>query len=491
MNGEVNGEVNGKADDVAKPAPAGRGDAAYLLGSQLLDRGDGRATRYLLQTVQSRPTHWKAWLKLAAASVRPTGGGATLDDLTSRLVHDELRGVDANDVPPLRWLVMANVPPDPNSGAAGTVYATTEALRGLGHEVDSIWDDSLGPRRIGHGNLHSLLEQPRRYRREALRAVREAAAAGRPYDVVMISQPQAYAAAAALRRAGFDGLLVNRSHGVEVRFDAVMPRWHGELGVPISRQPRLSAAFAKLLGRQWKQTARNFDAVIVPSEDDEAFLRETGWFDPPAAASLRVIRHGVSDCLLDDEPVGERPPTLLAVGQAAFCKGPHLLTEIVSEALSQRPDATMRWITPEGEHGWLRERIDPVVRDRVTLQHWVDQAELREAYRAARVFLFPSLFEGFAKAVSEAMAGGCCVVAGRHSGMKDAIDHGRTGWLCENGNVDDYVARTVAMLDDPADAARIGQAAKESVRELTWERTAREMTAFVAAERAKRTKASR
>ena len=71
----------------------------------------------------------------------------------------------------MRILTVANVPPDPNSGAAGTVYHTNEALRELGHKVDAIWHDRLGPRRLRHGNLHSLLEQPRAYRREILKAV--------------------------------------------------------------------------------------------------------------------------------------------------------------------------------------------------------------------------------------------------------------------------------------------------------------------------------
>ncbi|MBE9203856.1 hypothetical protein IQ218_10925 [Synechocystis salina LEGE 06099] len=74
---------------------------------------------------------------------------------------------------PLRILTVADTPCDPNSGAAGTVYYTNQALRQLGHEVDEIWADDLGPRRIAHGNLHSLLEQPRAYRIAVMEAIKK------------------------------------------------------------------------------------------------------------------------------------------------------------------------------------------------------------------------------------------------------------------------------------------------------------------------------
>ena len=90
---------------------------------------------------------------------------------------------------PLRILVGADVPPDPNAGAAGTVWQMNQALRKRGHVVDEIWDRDLG-RRIRHGNLHYLLELPHAY----ARAVRERLAKA-SYDVIELNQPHAYLAA--------------------------------------------------------------------------------------------------------------------------------------------------------------------------------------------------------------------------------------------------------------------------------------------------------
>ena len=84
---------------------------------------------------------------------------------------------------PLRILVGADVPPDPNAGASGTVWQMNQALRRLGHHVDEIWQHDLG-RRIRHGNLHYVLELPRTYRREVRKRLQD-----QEYDVIELSQP--------------------------------------------------------------------------------------------------------------------------------------------------------------------------------------------------------------------------------------------------------------------------------------------------------------
>ena len=44
---------------------------------------------------------------------------------------------------PLRVLIVSDVDPNPNSGAAGTEFQTVKALEALGHSVDVIWRQDL------------------------------------------------------------------------------------------------------------------------------------------------------------------------------------------------------------------------------------------------------------------------------------------------------------------------------------------------------------
>ena len=81
----------------------------------------------------------------------------------------------------MKILCMANVAPNPSSGAAGTEFQTIKALRELGHTVDEVWTDELS-HHLRHFNLYNLFELPLAYRtalRKRLQSTR--------YDVVHVN----------------------------------------------------------------------------------------------------------------------------------------------------------------------------------------------------------------------------------------------------------------------------------------------------------------
>jgi glycosyltransferase involved in cell wall biosynthesis len=366
----------------------------------------------------------------------------------------------------LRFLVMADMPADPNSGAAGTVYYTSQALKNLGHEVDSIWSGDLG-RRIRHGNLHSLIEQPRTMRRAVLAAV-----AAQDYDVVLMSQPQSYLAAKALKLSGFKGLIINRSHGVELRVDEVVPEWHRRLGVSESRLPFLTATLRRLLQRQWGPLVRNCDGFVVGSTlDREYLINQLG----VARERVAAVPHGVqSDFLEAPAPpmTDERLNRLLYVGQHAFIKGVTLLPEIANRVLRAVPDATFTIVSSRSGCNEIRNGIDEALRTRVECRDWAPQRELREIYDRHGTFVFPSFFEGFGKAPAEAMARGMCVVSSDEGGMRDIIKPGESGELCPVGDVGAFAEAVERLLAQPARSKTISSAAANHAKSLTWTATA-------------------
>ena len=373
----------------------------------------------------------------------------------------------------LRILSVANVPPDPNSGAGGTVLHTNIALQELGHEVDALWREDLPPRRIAHGNLHSLLEQPRSYRDAVLARLRTHA-----YDVIQFSQPQAALAARALRANGFPGIVVNRSHGVELRVDTIVPAWHRRLGVRESRAPWITSMMRRLLGRQWHGIARYCDGVMVSSEMDREFLVRELSIRPDR---VLAAAEGVAEEFRRKPPTpasGERSHRLLYVGQFSFIKAPDLLVQIVNRVLGEEARAEFTWVCGEHAHEWIRARLSPQVAPRVTLQANLPLAELSDLTDRHGIFVFPSFFEGFGKAPVEAMARGLCVIASDDGGMHDCIAHGQDGWLCRTGDVDAFVGHALRMLRDPDAATAIGRRAIESSQRLTWRACAEKATDF-------------
>jgi trehalose synthase len=86
--------------------------------------------------------------------------------------------------------------------------------------------------------------------------------------------------------------------------------------------------------------------------------------------------------------------------------------------------------------------------------------------RRAEIVVQKSIAEGFGLTVAEAMWKGRPVVASRIGGIQDQIEDGVTGSLIDDPHdLAAYGAALVNLLENPADAAGIGKAAQERVRD--------------------------
>ena len=375
---------------------------------------------------------------------------------------------------PLRILVGADVPPDPNAGASGTVYIMNQALRRLGHHVDEIWQEELG-RRIAHGNLHYLLELPYSYRRVMRQRLQKAS-----YDIVEFNQPHAYLASADFRRRAGHGVFVNRSHGHEVRVEEVLAPWRNLQPVNNQRGLRqfLSGCLWPLLARHWSLIARSADGFHVSCREDAEFLIDR--YRIPAER-IGVVSQGIPDVFQQTPPqalTDGRRHRLLYVGQYAFVKAPMILAQAVSTLLAARADLTMTWVCSQAHHSEVLALLAPEVRSRVTLLGWRPLEELMKVYDEHGVFLFPSFFEGFGKTPLEAMSRGMCVIASETGGMRDFIEDSRTGRLVPVGRADLLVQAALSVIDDPEAFLRISNAARLSAVQHTWDRCAEDLTVF-------------
>ena len=95
---------------------------------------------------------------------------------------------------------------------------------------------------------------------------------------------------------------------------------------------------------------------------------------------------------------------------------------------------------------------------------WVGEAEKRAWLARASVFVLPSHAEGLPMSLLEAMAAGVPVVASAVGGIPDVVKHGVNGLLVAPGDELDLLRAMRRLLRDPALAARLGAAGRETVR---------------------------
>lgn len=88
------------------------------------------------------------------------------------------------------------------------------------------------------------------------------------------------------------------------------------------------------------------------------------------------------------------------------------------------------------------------------------------------VFVFPSLCEGFAFSIIEAMSTGLPVITTTNTIGPDIIEDGIDGFVIEPANLNELIAKMEYFVLHPEECHRMGSAANAKVANFTWDRFA-------------------
>ncbi|MGH7342643.1 MAG: glycosyltransferase, partial [Candidatus Rokuibacteriota bacterium] len=167
--------------------------------------------------------------------------------------------------------------------------------------------------------------------------------------------------------------------------------------------------------------------------------------------------------------IGE-PVRLLTVGRMIEKKGMEFSIRAVAGLVRRHPDVRYEIV---GD-GPLRPAIEALISEldleRVVVLHGArDAAFVRDRMAAAHLFVLTSVTaasgdqEGQAVVLQEAQACGLPVVTTDHSGLPEAIDAGRSGFLVPERDVDALVDRLEHLVSHPDLWASMGRAGRAYV----------------------------
>ncbi len=106
------------------------------------------------------------------------------------------------------------------------------------------------------------------------------------------------------------------------------------------------------------------------------------------------------------------------------------------------------------------------LRDKVDFVGWLSPAELSKAYLESTVVVVPSMWhEPFGLVGLEAMAHGRPVIAFNVGGIPDWLEHGETGFLAKQGDIEGLASRIRLILGDHGLAVKLGQNGKRIIKE--------------------------
>ena len=402
-------------------------------------------------------------------------GGGVVEMLRPLLAYARGAGVDA------RWVVIGGNP---------DFFRVTKRIHNNLHGFK------------GDGGPLDALEREA-YELTLAQQASELAELVQPDDVVILHDPQTAGMTAAVKATG--ATVIWRCHiGLDLPNPTARRAWSFLI-------PYVEAADAYVFSRQafaWEGLDDGKVALIAPTIDAfspknqeiddatcEAILSSSGLIPADADADAQATytredgtpgRVDRQVQLFEDAPITAQARIVLQVSRWDRLKDPQGVIEGFAEHVAPRTDAHLVYagpaveaVTDDPEGGevldecrGLREQLPADARERVHLACLpMDDLEENAAIvnalqRRASVVVQKSLAEGFGLTVAEAKWKARPVVASRIGGIQDQIVHGETGLLIDDPRDLAAYGRCVRhLLEDEAEASRIGQAAQERVRD--------------------------
>ena len=221
--------------------------------------------------------------------------------------------------------------------------------------------------------------------------------------------------------------------------------------------------------------ARRTDAIIVPSQTIKSEVCEHLGIDE---SKITVIPEAPRSSFWQvpvEETVGVRQRLnigddfILFVGTIEPRK--NLLTLVRAfEAISYPTQLVL-----VGNEGWLTTDLyrflkTADVRERVRFVGYLGDDDLRALYSTCRVFVYPSLYEGFGLPLLEAMACGAPVVTSDIPVIRDTA--GDVALLVSPTDVDELARSLIRLLENSVEREKRSVAGKQHAAKFSWDKAA-------------------
>lgn len=211
------------------------------------------------------------------------------------------------------------------------------------------------------------------------------------------------------------------------------------------------------------------DFLIVPSK----YVAETMIDHGVPEEEIVVIPYGVDLSRFSFVAPNVYEPTkpgegikILFVGSITPGKGVHFLIEALENV--DLPNCELTIIGKEVEPQYRRLLVSMIKRSNVHFIEHMPQSELHHYYEQANLFVLPSLSEGSALVVYEAMSAGLPILATFNSGsvVKDGFD----GFIIPPMDINALVEKLVWFYEHPLERLEMGLNALNHVQDFTWEK---------------------
>ncbi|MCD9856095.1 glycosyltransferase family 4 protein [Epilithonimonas sp. JDS] len=203
--------------------------------------------------------------------------------------------------------------------------------------------------------------------------------------------------------------------------------------------------------------------IAVSNNTKKDILKFYPQIDPN---KIKVIYHGSSIKIEPNIKVNLPDNYILYVGSRANYKNFEFLVQAITPLLKANPKLNLLAAGggefDDDEVEWIKSlNIEKQI-----IQKNFEENELGYFYKNAKLFVFPSLYEGFGIPVLESMASGCPIILTKHGSFPEVA--GEAGIYFDSNSIKDLQYKIQMLLDDSGLRAEFIKKGFEQVKKYNW-----------------------
>lgn len=226
--------------------------------------------------------------------------------------------------------------------------------------------------------------------------------------------------------------------------------------------------FSKFLWKYMHWFHRPLRKIFVPSQETLEQLRKQRF------SNLAIWGRGVDCSLFHPNYNSDEVRTAYQIKEKFVLSyvgrlAPEKDIETLMNLTTQLPDNirdNVHWLIV-GD-GPLKEEMIKSSPQNMTFAGYLNGVNLAKVYASSDLFVFPSPTETFGNVVLEAHAAGTPVIGANSGGVKNIIQQGKTGFLCEAKNIEQFSTAIHTILTNETLLKEMGNNARAYALTQTW-----------------------
>ncbi|MBN1186734.1 MAG: glycosyltransferase family 4 protein [Bacteroidales bacterium] len=197
-------------------------------------------------------------------------------------------------------------------------------------------------------------------------------------------------------------------------------------------------------------------------------------FEKHQVGNICIVPHGIDEFFLQTKQnkLNTETVSILSIGALIPLKNFDKVIYALSDLKNKYSFVyTIVGDGPELPHlKYLVEKFG--LKNRVSFIGKIPYSEIPNEISRHDIFVMPSYFESFGRALTEAMAVGLPVICAKNTGIHGYFTEGQEGFSVDHQNIRDIEEKLAMLLEDATLRSTMGRNAKKLMAQYTWDKVA-------------------